>query len=142
MTFIRERAGVQIIRKHRAAREMARTMIRGDLIGIPFGQNAKRSEAVWLPFFGELAATPAGFDRLAMIAGTPVVPAFIVRQPDGRSHVIEVYDEIEQQRTGDKEADTVENTARYQKHIEEMVRAHPEHWTWTHRQYPTPPLTA
>jgi len=139
MTFIRERAGVQIIRKHKAAREMLRTLMRGDLIGIPFDQNAKRSEAVWVPFFGELAATPAGFDRLAMIAGTPVVPVFIVRQRDGRSHVIEVYDEIEQQRTGDKNADAVENTARYQKAIEAMVRAHPEQWLWTHRRYRTRP---
>jgi KDO2-lipid IV(A) lauroyltransferase len=139
LTFIRERAGVQIIRKHRAAREMLRTLMRGDLIGIPFDQNAKRSEAVWVPFFGELAATPAGFDRLAMIAGTPVVPAFIVRQPDGRSHVIEVYNEIEQQRTGDNNADAVENTARYQKAIEAMVRMHPEQWLWTHRRYRTRP---
>jgi Kdo2-lipid IVA lauroyltransferase/acyltransferase len=139
MTFIRERAGVQIIRKHKAAREMLRTLMRGDLIGIPFDQNAKRSEAVWVPFFGELAATPAGFDRLAMIAGAPVVPVFIVRQADGRSHVIEVYDEIEQQRTGDKNADALENTARYQMAIEAMVRAHPEQWLWTHRRYRTRP---
>jgi Kdo2-lipid IVA lauroyltransferase/acyltransferase len=109
------------------------------LIGIPFDQNAKRSEAVWVPFFGELAATPAGFDRLAMIAGAPVVPVFIVRQADGRSHVIEVYDEIEQQRTGDKNADALENTARYQRAIEAMVRAHPEQWLWTHRRYRTRP---
>lgn len=139
MTFIRERAGVQIIRKHRAAREMLRTLMRGDLIGIPFDQNAKRSEAVWVPFFGELAATPSGFDRLAMIAGAPVVPVFIVRQPDGRSHVIEVFEEVEQQRTGNKEADALVNTARYQKAIEEMVRAHPEQWLWTHRRYRTRP---
>ncbi len=141
MTFIRERAGVQIIRKHKAAREMLRTLMRGDMIGIPFDQNAKRSEAVWVPFFGELAATPSGFDRLAMIAGAPVVPAFIVRQPGGRSHVIEIYEEIEQQRSGDKNADAVENTARYQQAIEEMVRAHPEQWLWTHRRYRTRPVS-
>jgi KDO2-lipid IV(A) lauroyltransferase len=141
MTFIRERAGVQIIRKHKAAREMLRTLKRGDMIGIPFDQNAKRSEAVWVPFFGELAATPSGFDRLAMIAGAPVVPAFIVRQPNGRSHVVEIYEEIEQQRTGDKNADAIENTARYQKAIEEMVRAHPEQWLWTHRRYRTRPVS-
>lgn len=141
MTFIRERAGVQIIRKHKAAREMLRTLMRGELIGIPFDQNAKRSEAIWVPFFGELAATPSGFDRLAMIAGAPVVPVFIVRQPDGRSHVIEIYEEVEQQRTGDKQADATENTARYSKAIEEMVRAHPEQWLWTHRRYRTRPVS-
>jgi KDO2-lipid IV(A) lauroyltransferase len=139
MTWVRERAGVEIIRKHAAARAMLKTLRRGHLIGIPFDQNAKRSGAVWVPFFGELAATPSGFDRLAMIAGVPVVPAFIVRQPDGRSHVIEIYDEIEQQRTGDKEADALENTRRYQKAIEEAVRRHPEQWLWTHRRYRTRP---
>jgi KDO2-lipid IV(A) lauroyltransferase len=141
MTYIRERAGVQIIRKHKAAREMLRTMMRGELIGIPFDQNAKRSEAVWVPFFDELAATPSGFDRLAMIAGSPVVPVFIVRQPDGRSHVIEIFEEVEQDRTADKHADAIENTARYTKAIEEMVRIHPDQWLWTHRRYRTRPVS-
>ncbi len=141
VTFIRERAGVRIIRKHAAAREMLRSLKRGEIIGIPLDQNAKRSEAVWVPFFGELAATPSGFDRLAMMAGAPVVPAFIVRQPDGCSHVIEIFEEIPQQRTGDREADTLVNTARYQKAIEEMVRKYPEQWLWTHRRYRTRPVS-
>ncbi len=141
MTFIRERAGVQIIRKHTAAREMLRSLRRGEIIGIPLDQNAKRSEAIWVPFFGELAATPSGFDRLAMMAGAPVVPVFIVRQPDGRSHVIEIFEEIPQQRTGDRHADAVVNTTRYQKAIEEMVRKHPEQWLWTHRRYRTRPVS-
>src|SRR5580704_12258482 len=93
-----------------------------------------------VPFFRELAATPSGFDRLAMMAGAPVVPVFIVRQPDGVSHVIEIYEEIPQQRTGDRNADALVNTARYQKAIEEMVRKHPEQWLWTHRRYRTRPV--
>jgi Kdo2-lipid IVA lauroyltransferase/acyltransferase len=141
VTFIRERAGVQIIRKHTAAREMLRALKRGEIIGIPLDQNAKRSEAIWVPFFGELAATPSGFDRLAMMAGAPVVPVFIVRQPDGRSHVIEIFEEVPQQRTGDRNADALVNTARYQKAIEEMVRRYPEQWLWTHRRYRTRPVS-
>jgi len=141
LIFVRERAGVQVIRKHSAAREMLRQLKRGDFVGIPLDQNAKRSEAVWVPFFNELAATPSGFDRLAMIAGVPVWPVFIVRQPDGRSHVIEIFEEIEQQRTGDRDADALVNTARYQKAIEEMVRKYPEQWLWTHRRYRTRPVS-
>ena len=141
VSFIRERAGVQIIRKHTAAREMLRALKRGDIIGIPLDQNAKRSEAVWVPFFGEMAATPGGFDRLAMMAGAPVVPVFIVRQPDGVTHVIEIFEEIPQQRTGDRDADAMVNTARYQKAIEEMVRRYPEQWLWTHRRYRTRPVS-
>jgi len=141
MSFIRERAGVQIIRKHSAAREMLRTLKRAEIIGIPLDQNAKRSEAVWVPFFGELAATPGGFDRLAMMAGAPVVPVFIVRQLDCRNHLVEIFDEIPQQRTGDRDADTLVNTARYQKTIEEMVRKYPDQWLWTHRRYRTRPVS-
>jgi KDO2-lipid IV(A) lauroyltransferase len=120
---------------------MLRSLKRGEIIGIPLDQNAKRSEANWVPFFGELAATPSGFDRLAMMAGAPVVPVFIVRQPDGRSHVIEMFEEIPQQRTGDRHADALVNTARYQKAIEEMVRKYPEQWLWTHRRYRTRPVS-
>src|SRR5579862_8731440 len=140
VSFIRERAGVQVIRKHTAAREMLRSLKRGEIIGIPLDQNAKRSEAIWVPFFGEMAATPSGFDRLAMMAGAPVVPVFIVRQPDGISHVIEIFEEIPQQRTGDRNADALVNTARYQKAIEEMVRKYPDQWLWTHRRYRTRPV--
>jgi Kdo2-lipid IVA lauroyltransferase/acyltransferase len=141
VSFIRERAGVQIIRKHTAAREMLRSLKRGEIIGIPLDQNAKRSEAIWVPFFGVMAATPSGFDRLAMMAGAPVVPVFIVRQPDGVSHVIEIFEEIPQQRTGNRDADTLANTARYQKAIEEMVRKYPEQWLWTHKRYRTRPVS-
>ena len=42
---------------------------RGEIVGIPFDQNAKRSEAIWVPFFGEMAATTSGLARLAMMAG-------------------------------------------------------------------------
>jgi KDO2-lipid IV(A) lauroyltransferase len=55
--------------------------------------------------------------------------------------VIEIFEEIPQQRTGDREADTLVNTARYQKAIEEMVRKHPEQWLWTHRRYRTRPVS-
>jgi KDO2-lipid IV(A) lauroyltransferase len=141
LTFVRERVGTQIIRKHTAAREILRALKRGDLVGIPLDQNAKRSEAIWVPFFNELASTPSGFDRLAMMTGVPVIPVFIVRQPDGRNHVIELFEEIPQQRTGDRDADVLANTARYQKAVEEMVRKYPEQWLWTHRRYRTRPVS-
>jgi KDO2-lipid IV(A) lauroyltransferase len=140
LTFVRERAGVHIIRKHKAAREVLRTLRRGEVIGIPFDQNAKRSEAVWVPFFGELAATPSGLARLAMLSGAPVHPVFIVRQPDGRSHVIEISSEIEPQLTADTAADVLENTRRYQKAVEDAVRKYPSQWLWTHRRFRTRPV--
>jgi KDO2-lipid IV(A) lauroyltransferase len=139
MTFIRERAGVEIIRKHAAARAVLKAMRRSEMIGIPFDQNAKRSEATWVPFFGEPAATTTGVARVARLSGAPVMPVFIVRQPDMRSHKIEIFDEVRQQRTADTEADIHENTARFVKAVEDVVRKYPEQFLWIHRRYRTRP---
>jgi Kdo2-lipid IVA lauroyltransferase/acyltransferase len=139
MTFARERCGVEILRKHSAARAVLKALRTGDLVGVPFDQNAKRSEAVWVPFFGEPAATTSGLARMVAMSGAPVVPAFIVREPDGRHHRIEIQDEIPVQRTDDAEADVLENTRRFVKVIEDMVRRYPEQFLWTHRRYRTRP---
>jgi KDO2-lipid IV(A) lauroyltransferase len=139
ITFIRERAGVEILRKHAAARAVLKALRRGETVGIPFDQNAKRSEAIFVPFFGEPAATASGLARLVAISGAPVVPAFIVREPNHRSHRIEIQDEVPIQRSGDSEADIVENTRRFVKVIENTVRRYPEQFLWTHRRYRTRP---
>jgi Kdo2-lipid IVA lauroyltransferase/acyltransferase len=138
-TFARERCGVEILRKHSAARAVLKALRSGEMVGVPFDQNAKRSEAVWVPFFGEPAATTSGVARMVAISGAPVIPAFIVREKDGRHHRIEIQDEIPIQRTGDGEADVLENTRRFVKVIEDMVRRYPEQFLWTHRRYRTRP---
>jgi Kdo2-lipid IVA lauroyltransferase/acyltransferase len=139
MTWVRERAGVEILRKHSAARAVLKALRSSELVGIPFDQNAKRSEAVWVPFFGEPAATASGLARMVALSGAPVIPAFIVREKDGRHHRIEIQDQIEVQRSNDAEGDIVENTARFVKAIEDMVRRYPEQFLWTHRRYRTRP---
>jgi KDO2-lipid IV(A) lauroyltransferase len=139
MTWVRTRAGVEIVRKHSAARAVLRTLREGKMVGVPFDQNAKRSEAVFVPFFGEVASTPSGVARLVARSGAAVLPVFIVRQPDGRSHRIEIHDEIPIQRTGDAAADIEENTRRLVTAVEEIVRRYPEQFLWTHRRYRTRP---
>jgi KDO2-lipid IV(A) lauroyltransferase len=139
ITFIRERAGVEVLRKHSAARAVLKALRRGETVGIPFDQNAKRSEAIFVPFFNEVAATASGLARLVAISGAPVIPAFIVRQPNRRTHLIEILDEVPIQRSGDNEADVEENTRRFVKVVESVVRRYPEQFLWTHRRYRTRP---
>lgn len=139
LTFIRERAGVEILRKHSAARAVLKALRQGECIGIPFDQNAKRSEAIFVPFFNEIAATTSGLARVVAISGAPVVPVFLVREPDRRSHRIEIQDEVPIHRSGDTAADIEENTRRFVKVIEDMVRRYPEQFLWTHRRYRTRP---
>jgi KDO2-lipid IV(A) lauroyltransferase len=139
MTYVRERAGIKVIRKHAAARAVLKSLNQGELVGIPFDQNAKRSEAVFVPFFGEPAATSGGLARLVAIAGVPVVPVFLLRERNRRRHRIEILDEIPIQRTDDSRADIEENTRRFTRAIEDFVRHHPTQFLWTHRRYRTRP---
>jgi Kdo2-lipid IVA lauroyltransferase/acyltransferase len=139
MTYVRERAGIKVIRKHAAARAVLKSLHGGELVGIPFDQNAKRSEAVFVPFFGEPAATSSGLARLVAIAKVPVVPVFLLRQRNWRHHRIEILDEISIQRSGDAQADIEENTRRFTGVIEDFVRRHPTQFLWTHRRYRTRP---
>jgi len=139
INFIRARAGIDALRKHSAARAVLKALRQGLLVGIPFDQNAKRSEAVFVPFFGEPAATASGLARLAVLSGAPVVPVFIVREPDGRHHRIEIQDEIPLVRSADAEADLAENTRRFVKAVEDVVRRYPEQFLWTHRRFRTRP---
>jgi len=139
---IRQRVGVETIRKHAAARAVLKALRSNQLVGIPFDQNAKRSEAIFVPFLGEIAATPSGLARLVQISGAPVVPVFIVRQPDNRTHRIVIQDEIQIQHSSDPAADIEENTRRFVKPIEDIVRRYPEQFLWTHRRFRTRPRGA
>src|SRR5579875_251418 len=139
LTFVRERAGIRIIRKHAAAWAALRALKHGEMVGVPFDQNAKRSEAVFVPFFSELAATSAGLARLAKMANAPVVPAFIVRNCDNHSHRVVVGKPIPLVESDDVQRDLIENTRRFQAEIERIVRQYPEQFLWVHRRYRTRP---
>ncbi|MGA8059900.1 MAG: lysophospholipid acyltransferase family protein [Candidatus Binataceae bacterium] len=139
MTWVRERAGVDVVRKRSAARAVLKALGDGQLVGVPFDQNAKRGEAVFVPFFGEPAATSRTLARLVRKSHAIVVPVFIVREPDNRHHRIVIQDHIALQESADAEADIEENTLRFLRAIEDMVRRHPGQFLWQHRRYRTRP---
>jgi KDO2-lipid IV(A) lauroyltransferase len=139
MNWVRVRAGIDILRKHSAARAMLKALGDGQLVGVPFDQNAKRGEAIFVPFFGEPAATSRTLARLVRASRAVVAPVFIVRQPDGRSHRIVIKDLIPLVETQNTDADVEENTRRFVGAIEEMVLSYPEQFLWTHRRYRTRP---
>jgi KDO2-lipid IV(A) lauroyltransferase len=139
MTWVRERAGVDVVRKRSAARAVLKALGDGQLVGVPFDQNAKRSEAIFVPFFGEPAATSRTPARLVEKSHAVVVPVFMVREPDNRSHRMVIQDLIPLQESADAEANIEENTRRFLHAVEDMVRRHPEQFLWTHRRYRTRP---
>ena len=122
-------------------REILRRIRQGHLIAILSDQDIPKLDGVYVNFLGRLAYTPTGIVLLALKTGAPIVPMFIIRQPDGR-HRITFRQPLELVRTGERNWDTLLNTIRYTNVIEEMVRAHPEQWMWFHDRWRQQPQYA
>jgi KDO2-lipid IV(A) lauroyltransferase len=79
------------------------------------------------PFFGREAYFPRGPLRVAMASGAIVLPAFIVRLPDGRYRAI-VEGPLLIETAGDRDAALRTNVQRYVAILERYVRQYPEQW--------------
>ncbi len=82
---------------------------------------------VAVPFFGREAYFPRGPLRVAMASGATVLPAFIVRVPDGRYRAI-VEEPLAVETGEDRDAALFRNLERYVAILERYVRAYPEQW--------------
>lgn len=133
---LRSRFGAVIIPHKEAARRIIGALREKKLVGILLDQKEDWYQGAFVPFFGRWACTNKGLAVLALRTGAPVVPAFSVREEDGRYRII--FDkEVELQRTGDKLRDVEDNTERFTGIIERYVRKNPDHWFWFHKRWNT-----
>ena len=135
---LRSRFGTEIIPKQRSMRRVMKAIREKKAIGILLDQNVDWYEGVFVDFLGRRACTNKGLALLALRTGTPVVPAFSVRQKDGRYRIF-LGDEVELIRTGDKTRDVEENTALFTGIIEKYIRKYPDQWFWFHNRWKTRP---
>jgi phosphatidylinositol dimannoside acyltransferase len=80
-----------------------------------------------VPFFGAPARLPVGHVRLAMQAGSPVLVACAVQEPDGH-YGLRFSPPIEMQVSGKRAEDLRQNTQRVLAEIEKMISAVPDQW--------------
>jgi KDO2-lipid IV(A) lauroyltransferase len=137
---IRSRYGSAMISKktETAGRDVIHALRRGDCVGILLDQNMASYDGVFVEFFGRPACTSNGLALIARRTGAPVIPAFIVREADGRHRII-IERPVELVKSRDIERDVLVNTGRCTSVIERMVRAYPEQWLWMHRRWKTQP---
>jgi KDO2-lipid IV(A) lauroyltransferase len=133
----REQWGNRVLSKFGVAREVTQLLKKGESVGFLIDQNVSGRGGVFVPFFGRPASTNKGLALIALRTGAPVIPAYIVRDGEGHRFIFEK--EIELVRTGDIEADVLENTARFTRIIESYVRRYPDQWLWMHRRWKTQP---
>ena len=98
-------------------------------------QDMRSKDTVFAPFFGVPAATITATHHLARLSGAVVIPFFHRRLPDGSGYVLRLGAPLEDF----PGADVLEDTARVNACIEQMVREAPEQYLWVHKRFKTRP---
>jgi KDO2-lipid IV(A) lauroyltransferase len=125
--------------KNESARQMLRILKEAGTVGILADQNTMREEGVFVDFFGVPACTTTGIARVALHTGAAVVPGYAVWDESLKKYRLRFEPPLELVRTGDVEGDIVENTRRFAKVTEEIIRKYPEQWVWVHARWKTRP---
>ena len=94
-----------------------------------------RRDALFVPFFGVLAATVTGLSRIAKLTNALVLPVIARQRPGGRGYDVTIYPAWADFPTDDVAADTRRMNAFIEARIKEM----PEQYLWTHKRFKTRP---
>ena len=132
-------SGNQPIFKNESARLMLKILKEAGTIGILADQNTMPEEGVFVDFFGKAACTTSGIARVALHTGAAVVPGYAYWDESIRKYRLRFEPPVELVRTGDGERDVFENTQRFTKVIEEIIRKYPDQWVWVHARWKARP---
>ncbi len=135
----RSLSGNRPIFKNESARTMLKILKDGGTVGILADQNTMPEEAVFVDFFGKKASTTTGIARVALHTGAAVVPGYTVWDAGIRKYLLRFEPPVELIRTGDTERDVLENTQKFTRVIEDIIRKYPEQWVWVHGRWNTRP---
>ncbi len=132
-------SGNRPIFKNEAAREMLKTLRAAGTIGILADHNTLPEEGVFVDFFGKLACATTGIARAALHTDAAVVPVYAYWDDALRKYRLRFEPPAELVRTGDRDRDVLENTQRFAKILEGIIRNHPDQWVWVHARWKTRP---
>lgn len=129
----RIRTGAEYVDRLHGARPILRALRANRLVAVLNDQYA-RDKRVLAPLFGARCYTGVGIATLALRVDAPVFTFHTWRDaPD--HHQLVIGPPIETPRTGDRQKDILEATARYNEALEAIIRQHPEQWIWAHRRF-------
>ena len=115
----------------------ARALKQGKCLGFLVDQDGGPAGA-FMDFLGKPASTPMGAAVFSKKYKSPVVPAFILRRPDGRHKVI-IGEIMRYQDTGDSDQDLFTFTEQMNRVVEQLILDHPTQWIWFQKRWNTSP---
>ncbi len=132
---LRTGMGVRTILRGRpgSSRELVRVFKENRIMGILIDQDTD-VESTFVDFMGRPAWTPTAAASMALKFGAPVVFGSVERRSDNK-HIITVEGPLELVHSGNREQDSITNTAMLTKKMEDTILKNPEQWVWMHRRW-------
>lgn len=115
----------------------AKALKKGRILGFLADQDAGPGGA-FIEFLGKTASTPMGAAVFAKKFNSPIIPAFILRQPDGH-HKVVIGEILRYEDTGDSDKDLFDLTYKMTKILEKIILDNPTQWLWFQKRWNTPP---
>lgn len=136
---MRQRLGARdIIYKYQAYRPILRCLRANEIVAILIDQNVLRSEAVFVEFFGKMAATTPGLATFHLRTQAPIIPGFCY--PSGKTNYhIKLLPPLDIPLSGDSREDIKRITQACTQIIENQIRELPDFWFWFHNRWKTRP---
>ena len=113
-----------------------RALKKGKILGFLADQDGGPGGA-FIKFLGKVASTPMGPAVFAKKFHSPVLPAFIIRQHDGR-HLVKILPVMHFEDTGNTDEDLFRFTEEMTKILEDVIRENPTQWLWFQKRWNTP----
>lgn len=135
---MRERLGMRVISFDDAPKGVLRALGRGRVVALLGDQNAHR-HGIFLPFFGQPAATARGPALFAVRTGAPVFVGFALRTSGEVHHYVLEAKRLDYEVTADLDQDVRSLMLAYNRALEEAIRRAPDQYFWQHRRWKTRP---
>lgn len=110
----------------------------GGILAILADQDIPRMSGDFIPFLGRDAHTPGGTALLALRAGVPLVPLFLVLTPEMRFRLF-ALDPIHPDPEGKPREERRRLMRATNDAISTAIRHYPEQWMWVHRRWRSTP---
>lgn len=114
---------------------MIKTLRNGGLLWYAPDQDLGRNRSIFAPFFNIATATVPAMSGLARMGKAAVIPVCFFRTADNQGYECHFLPPFQYFPSGDEVVDAT----RYNAHVEQYVREHPEQYLWQHRRFKTRP---
>lgn len=137
---LRGSRGAEVVGHREAVFRVLRALRRKGVAAFLVDHNTSRSEAVFLPFLGRVAAVNMGPALLAVRTGAEVWPTYLLRR-NGK-YVLHQEPPLDASALqGDRDAKVLAVARFYTAAMERVVHLAPEQWFWMHNRWKTRPAS-